>query len=192
MPQHFNQYNNEAAQAAAHARWMTSPEGLANQQQNLAKEAYFAYDPASGIPEDAFTQDFISKRIITGPPQTQYERTGKLDLSALENLQGVDTNAIKTAIQKSGVNNNNNNNNRANLRMLDNNAGMDNMFNPGSWGANTNSWKDNIKAKMQSLGVFLPQGTTFKGNGFRFNNKDGNLDVTGSGGGIKAMYTDKF
>ena len=179
MAQNFNEYQQEAADAAAHARWMTSPEGLANQQEGLAKEAYYAYDPASGIPEDVFTQDFINKRIITGPTQTQYERTGKLDLRALENLQEFGVNGTERVSQNGNINNRRN---FDNLEMRGNDAD-----------SGYPTVGQSFKQRIQSMGGLLPEGVTFTGKGFKLQDADRGLTVnTGGNGGFKAKYSHKY
>ena len=61
---HNNYAADEAGAARDHAKWRTSPEGIKQQKKRLAKDAYHAYDPASGIPEEEFTNNYIKKNTV--------------------------------------------------------------------------------------------------------------------------------
>jgi hypothetical protein len=61
---HANYAADEAGAARDHAKWRTSPDGIKQQKKRLTKDAYHAYDPASGIPEEEFTNNYIKKNTV--------------------------------------------------------------------------------------------------------------------------------
>ena len=52
--------------AESHAQWRRSKEAQRQKMAQLKDDAYFAYDPASGMSEEAFTQQFIQQGMNPG------------------------------------------------------------------------------------------------------------------------------